>query len=159
MHKKEPRDISEHVKSQHFLGAYPETPSHHPYCWAPLFVFVLGPANPLGSPDYNNHTVTEFQNNASCSLSASVQTCPSFNHMGGNIWLGRKGTGKSINKHGFRFWIYWPQNTSVVNFYAPNGLRDESSSISILMRVIYDGGKRQQSMLDECFHAVLSIAT
>ena len=52
MHEKEPQEppehTSEHVKSQNFLGARP--PSHNPFCGAPLFVFALGPPNPLGGP-------------------------------------------------------------------------------------------------------------
>ena len=96
-HKKEPKKppehTSEHVKSQHFLGACPKTHLAQSILQPPTFCLCPGPG-----PDYNNHTVTEFQNNArrSCSLSTSVQTCPSFNHMEVNIWLGRKGTGKCI---------------------------------------------------------------
>ena len=97
---------------------YSMAPPHTSILRAPLSVFVLGPANSLGSPDYNNHTVTEFQNYASCSLSASVQTCPSFNHMGGNIWLGRKGTGNCIGSVVEYLFNKWPQNTSVVHFHA-----------------------------------------
>ena len=37
-------------------------------------------------------------------------------------------------------------NTLVVHFYALNGLKAKSSSFSILMRVIYDGGKHQQQI-------------
>ena len=54
MHKKEsqkpPEYTSEHVKSQNFLGAYPQTPLTQSTAWAPLFVFALGPHNPLGGP-------------------------------------------------------------------------------------------------------------
>ena len=74
-----------------FPGGMPPDPPHTIH----IFVFALGLTNPLGGSDYNNQTVTKFQNYASCSLSASIQTCPSFNHMGGNIWLGTKGTGRS----------------------------------------------------------------
>ena len=97
MHKKEPQEhpehTSEHVKSQHFLGAYLQTPLAQSILRAPTFCLCPGPGqSSWHGPDYNNQTVTEFLNNASCSLSTSIQTCPSFNHMGGNIWLGRKGT-------------------------------------------------------------------
>ena len=54
MHKKEPQEppehTSDHVKSQNFLGACPQTPSHNPFCGAPIFVFAVGPPNPLGDP-------------------------------------------------------------------------------------------------------------
>ena len=50
--RKEPQEpsehTSEHVKSQNFLGACPQPPSYNPFCGAPLFVFALGPPNPLG---------------------------------------------------------------------------------------------------------------
>ena len=38
---------SEHVKSQNFLGACPQTPLSQSIVWAQLFVFALGPNNPL----------------------------------------------------------------------------------------------------------------
>ena len=41
---------SEHVKSQNFLGAWPQTPLAQSKLWAPLFVLALGPPNPLGDP-------------------------------------------------------------------------------------------------------------
>ena len=156
MHEKEPQDpskhTSEHVTYQHFLGRAPRPPCTV-HIAGPHFLYL-----PWAWPIlYNNHTVTKFQNNASCSLSASVQTCPSFNHMGGNIWLDRKGTRRcsgSVANMGLGFeysFNKWPRNTSVVHFYALNGLRAESNSFSILVRVIYDGSERQQSMLDECF--------
>jgi len=48
MHEKKPQKppehASEHVKSQNFLGVCPHK------LWAPLFVFALGPLNPVGSP-------------------------------------------------------------------------------------------------------------
>ena len=46
---KSPERTSEHVKSQNFLGACPRTPLIQSIAWAPLFVFALGPHNPLGS--------------------------------------------------------------------------------------------------------------
>ena len=42
--QKPPEHASEHVKSQNILGACPHK------LWAPLFVFALGPLNPVGSP-------------------------------------------------------------------------------------------------------------
>ena len=50
----------------------------------------------------------------------------------------------------YQTWIFeqnLPKNTSVVFFYPLNGLRAESSSFSILMRVIYDGGISSEIML------------
>ena len=48
MHEKKPQKppehASEHVKSQNFRGACPHK------LWAPLFIFALGPLNPVGSP-------------------------------------------------------------------------------------------------------------
>ena len=53
MHEKEPQELpehtSEHVKS---WGRAPRPPSHNPFCGALLFVFALGPANPLGGRGY-----------------------------------------------------------------------------------------------------------
>ena len=47
MRKKEPQEppehTSEHVKSQNFMGAHPQIPSHHPYFGAALFVFAMPP--------------------------------------------------------------------------------------------------------------------
>ena len=40
---------SENAKSQNFLGACPQTPSHYRYFGAPLFVFAP-PPHPLGGP-------------------------------------------------------------------------------------------------------------
>ena len=46
MHEKEsqepPELTSEHVKSQNFLGACPQTPSYNSYCRAPLFCTCPG---------------------------------------------------------------------------------------------------------------------
>ena len=146
-----PRTHFRALKSQHFLGAYPQTPLAPSILRGSTFRLCPGPRQSSWQP------VTEFQNNASCSLSASVQTCPGFNHMGVNIWLGRKGTGKCIRSVanmclGFKYLFNkWPQNTSVVHFYALNGLRAESCSVSILMRVNYDECEHQHSMLEECF--------
>ena len=53
-----PEHTSAHVKSQHFWGACPQTPSHNPFCGAPLFVNALGPPNPLGDPDVNSYLPT-----------------------------------------------------------------------------------------------------
>ena len=48
MHEKKPQKpsehASEHAKSQNFPGACPHK------LWAPLFVFALGPLNPVSSP-------------------------------------------------------------------------------------------------------------
>ena len=48
MRKKEPEKLSEHT-SEHvkFWGRAPRTPSHS---MGPIFVFALGPHNPLGGP-------------------------------------------------------------------------------------------------------------
>ena len=51
-----PEHTSEHVKSQNFFGACPQTPSHNPFCGPPIFLFALGPPNPLGGPDSTNYT-------------------------------------------------------------------------------------------------------
>ena len=37
-------------KISKFPGGLPPDPPHNPFCGAPLFVFALGPANPLGGP-------------------------------------------------------------------------------------------------------------
>ena len=37
-------------------GAPPDPPSQNPFCEAPLFVFALGPPNPLGGPAHK-HTL------------------------------------------------------------------------------------------------------
>ena len=56
LHEKEPlkppEHTSEHVKSLNFLGVCPQTPLKQSVVWAPLFVFALGPHNPLGGPAY-----------------------------------------------------------------------------------------------------------
>ena len=62
MRKKEPEKLSEytleHVKSQ-FSGGVPPDPPHT--LWGPLFIFALGPHNPLGDPDqsYDKTTLTQ----------------------------------------------------------------------------------------------------
>jgi len=50
--QKPPEHTSEHVKSQNFSGASSQTPLAQSIVWAPLFVFALGPHNPLGSLAY-----------------------------------------------------------------------------------------------------------
>ena len=45
-----PEHNSEHVKSQNFFGSMPPDPLPQSIVWAPLFVFALGPPNPLGGP-------------------------------------------------------------------------------------------------------------
>ena len=66
MHENEPKEppehTSEHVKSQNFLGACPPDPPHTIFfCGAPLFVFALGPPNPLGDPGcYYMYTATHL---------------------------------------------------------------------------------------------------
>ena len=50
--KKPPEHTSEHVKSQNFQGRAPRPPLTQCLLWAPLFLFALGPHNPLTGPVY-----------------------------------------------------------------------------------------------------------
>ena len=53
MHKKEPEKPSDHT-SEHvkFSGGVPPDPPHT--VWAQLFLFALGPHNPLGGPAWKS---------------------------------------------------------------------------------------------------------
>ena len=44
----EPEKPSEHFRASKFSGGGPQKPPHT--VWAPLFIFALGPHNPLGGP-------------------------------------------------------------------------------------------------------------
>ena len=47
--QKTPEHTSEYVKSQNFLEACPQPPLMQSILWVPLFIFALGPLNPVGA--------------------------------------------------------------------------------------------------------------
>ena len=57
MHKKKPQKLPEHTSEHVKLpGGVPPDPLPQSVLWAPLFIFALGPSNPLGGPGFKAHS-------------------------------------------------------------------------------------------------------